>query len=118
MHRYRRHGQSWRGKKRANESPKYGPLKKRRITKMDDPTDNYKVTSLGEQKMPKFSTTANRYRVNFQNLEIRSLSNILQSLRRLFSSLINDLTGIGNFKTLFTSMDIALINFIYVTDYS
>lgn len=80
---------------------------------MDDPTDNYKVTSLGEQKMPKFSTTANRYRVNFQNLEISSLSNILQSLRRLFSSLINDLTGIGNFKTLFTSMDIALINFIY-----
>lgn len=94
-HRYRRHGQSGRGKKRANESPESGPLKKRRITKMDDPTDNYRVTPLGEQK---FSTTANRYRVNFQDLEISSLSNILQSLRRLFSSLINNLTGIGNFK--------------------
>lgn len=65
---------------------------------MDDSTDNYRVIPLGEQKMPKFSTTANRYRVNFQDLEISSLSNILESLRRLFSSLINDLTGIGNFK--------------------
>lgn len=98
LHRYRRHGQSGRGKKRANESPESGPLKKRRIIKMDDPTDNYRVTPLDEQKMPKFSTTANRYRVNFQDLEIGSLSNILQSLRRLFSSLINDLTGIGYFE--------------------
>lgn len=95
MHRYRRHE---RGKKGANESPESGPLKKRRITKMDDPTDNYRVTPLGEQKMSKFSTTANRYRVNFQDLEISSLSNILQSLRRLFSSLKNDLTGINYFE--------------------
>lgn len=66
---------------------------------MDDPTDNYRVTPLGEQKMSsKFSTTANRYRVNVQDLEISSLSNILQSLRRLFSSLIHDLTGINYFE--------------------
>lgn len=81
------------GEEKREQSPESGPLKKRRITKMDDPTDNYRVTPLGEQKMPKF-----RYRVNFKDLEISSLSNILQSLRRLFSSLINDLTGIGNFK--------------------
>lgn len=85
---------------------------------MDDPTDNYRVTTLGEQKMPKLSTTAYRYRVNFQDLEISSLSNILQSLRRLFCSMINDLTGICNFKTSLTSMDIALVNFIYATYYS
>lgn len=104
MHRNHRHGQSGRGKKRAIESSESGPLKKRRITKMDDPTDNYTVTPLGEQKMRKFNTTANRYRVQFQDLEIRNPPNILQSLRRLFFSLINDLAGIGNLKTLY--MDI------------
>lgn len=99
-HRYYRHNQSGRGKKRASESPQSGPSKKRRITKTDNPAGNYRITPLGEQKMQKFNTTANRYRVQFQDLEIRNLPNILQSLRRLFSSVIRDLTGIVIFKTL------------------
>lgn len=65
---------------------------------MVDPTKSYKVTPLGERKMRKFNTTANRYRVHFQDLEIRNLPNILQSLRRLFSSVIKDLTGIDTFS--------------------
>lgn len=94
MHQSHHHGQSGRGKKRANESPEPGPSKKRRITKMDDPSENYRINPHGEQKMQKFNTTANRYRVHFQDLEIRNLPNILQSLRRLFSLVIKDLTGI------------------------
>lgn len=96
-HRYHHHNQSRRGRKRASESPEFGPSKKRRINKMDNPAENYRITPLGEQKMPKFNTTANRYRVQFQDLEIRNLPNILQSLRRLFSSVIRDLTGIDIF---------------------
>lgn len=99
-HRYHHHNQSGRGKKRASESPESGPSKKRRITKMDNPAENYRITPLGEQKMRKFNTTANRYRVQFQDLEIQNLPNILQSLRRLFSSVVRDLTGIDNFKAL------------------
>lgn len=99
-HRYHHHNQSGRGKKRANESPDSGPSKKRRITKMDNPAENYRIIPLGEQKMRKFNTTANRYQVQFQDLEIRNLPNILQSFRRLFFSVIRDLTGIDNFKAL------------------
>lgn len=65
---------------------------------MDDPTDNYRVTPLGEQECRNLVPQQTNNRVHFQDLEISSLSNILQSLRRLFSSLINDLNGIGNFK--------------------
>lgn len=99
-HRYHHQNQSGRGKKRASESPESAPSKKRRITKMYNPAENYRITPLGEQKMRKFNTTANRYRVQFQDLEIRNLPNILQSLRRLFSSVIRDLTGIDNFQAL------------------
>lgn len=49
-HRYYRHNQSGRGKKRASESPQSGPSKKRRITKTDNPAENYRITPLGEQK--------------------------------------------------------------------
>lgn len=88
------------GKKRASESPESGPSKKRRIIKVDNRAENYRITALGEQKMRKFNTTANRYRVQFQDLETQNLPNILQSLRRHFSSVIRDLTGIDNFKAL------------------
>lgn len=94
MHRHWRHGLFGSGIKRANESSESGPLKKRRITNIDDPTENYRNTHLGEQKMRKFNTTTNRYRVHFQDLEIRNLLSILQSLRRLFSSVIKDLIDI------------------------
>lgn len=89
LHRYHHHNLSGGGKRRASESPESGPSKKRRITKMDKPAENYRITPLGEQKMRKFNTTANRYRVQF-----------LQIHRRLFSSVIRDLTGIDNFKAL------------------
>ena len=42
--------------------------------------------------MPKFSTTSTRYRVTFQDLEIRGVPNILKSLRLLFSSIIKNIT--------------------------
>lgn len=42
--------------------------------------------------MPKFSTTSTRYRVTFQDLEIRGISNILKSLKLLFSSIIKNIT--------------------------
>lgn len=38
------------GKKRASESPESGPSKKRRIIKVDNPAENYRITALGEQK--------------------------------------------------------------------
>lgn len=100
LHRYHHHNQSGRRKKRASESPESGPSKKRRITKMDNPAENYRITPHGEQKMRKFNTTANRYRVQFQDLEFRNVPNTKQIHRRLFSSVIRDLRGIDNFKAL------------------
>lgn len=39
-----------------------------------------------------FSTTSTRYRVTFQDLEIRGISNILKNLKLLFSSIIKNIT--------------------------
>jgi len=42
--------------------------------------------------MKKFNTTANRYRINFKDLEIRNLPNILKSLHKIFTSILRELT--------------------------
>lgn len=79
---------------------------------MDNPAENYRNTPLGGQKLQKFNTTANIYWVQFQDLEIRNLPYILQSLRYLFSSVIRDLKGIDNFKALWTFVGVALVKIL------
>jgi len=42
--------------------------------------------------MPKFHTTSTKYKVTFQDLDIRGIPNILKSLRLLFQSVIRNIT--------------------------
>lgn len=75
------------------------------ITKMHAHTESYIVTPLGEQKMRKFNTNAKLLRPGNQQY----MSNILQSLRRLFSSMIEDLTDIDTFKIFSISINVELV---------
>lgn len=95
-HRQYRHNQTGAGQKRKrddDDKENTSPLPKRRITKKEDPRDHYTIKKTGKQKLRKFNTTTNPYRVNFRDLEVTNLPNILRNLRHLLSSIINDLTG-------------------------
>jgi hypothetical protein len=48
---------------------------KRRITTYDDLEDSFSISIIGEQKMPKFNTTSTKYKVTFQDLDIRGIPN-------------------------------------------
>ena len=52
-----------------------GPLIKRRTTTYDDLEDSFSISIIGEQKMPKFNMTSTKYKVTFQNLDIRGIPN-------------------------------------------
>ena len=98
-HQTRQHQQTSGGKKRGSESPKSSPSNEQR--KVDNPSDYYTITPIGEQKMRKFNTTATRYRVNFRDLQITGLSDILQTLHRLFTSIVKEITGMIDIKRRF-----------------
>jgi hypothetical protein len=85
LHKRNRHGQIGKGIKRKPKTTD-GPLIKRRITTYDDPEDSFSIRIIGEQKMPKFNTTSTKYKVTFQDLDIRGIPNILKSFRLLFQS--------------------------------
>lgn len=85
------HNQSGGDRKRRSESPQPGPASKQQ--KPDDPGDYYTIATVGEQKMRKFNTTATRYQVKFKELQIRGLPDILKTLRRLFTSIVKEMTG-------------------------
>lgn len=91
-HRNHHHGQIGGSAKRKSSDDDNGLVTKRRITKYDNPKDNYTISFIGEQKMNKFNTTSKQYRINFNGLDIQSLQNVLQSLYRIFKSIIHDLT--------------------------
>lgn len=103
FHQSWQHNQSGGGRKRRSESPQAGPASKQR--KPDNPGDYYTCTiaPVGEQKMRKFNTTATRYQVNFKDLQIRGLPDILKTLRRLFTSILKEMTGKMRIAYLYTS---------------
>lgn len=90
-HKRNLHLQFGRGTKRKLDQ-NHSKSVKRRITKYDDPEDSYTIRAVEEHNMPKFNTQSMRYKVTFHGLEIRSLQNILRSLKLLFSSILRDIT--------------------------
>jgi DNA-directed RNA polymerase subunit RPC12/RpoP len=100
VHQCRQHSQFGGGRKRRLESPQPGPANKQR--KLDNPSNYYNIKPIGEQKMRKFNTTATRYRVNFNDLQIRELPDILKTLRRLFTSIVKEMTGKNGKAYLYT----------------
>lgn len=76
---------------------------KRQITKYDNPEDSYTIRAVGEQTMSKFNTRSMRYKVTFHELEIRSLPNILNSLKILFTSISKNIIEYINITDLVRS---------------
>lgn len=91
LHKRNRHDQIGIGIQRKTTTTD-GPLIKRRITTYYDLEDSFSISIIGEQKMPKFNTTSTKYKVTFQDLDIRGIPNILKSLRLLFQSVIRNIT--------------------------
>jgi predicted SprT family Zn-dependent metalloprotease len=100
FHQSWQHSQSGGGRKRRSESPQPGSANKQQ--KLDNSSDYYSITPIGEKKMRKFNTTATRYRVNFKDLQIRGLPDILKTLRRLFTSIVKEMTGKNGKAYLYT----------------
>lgn len=91
LHKQNHHLQQGRGSKR-NLDQILSTSVKRQITKYDIPENSYTIRAVDEQIMPKFNTRFMRYKVTFHGLEIRSLPNILKSLKILFTSILKDIT--------------------------
>jgi len=53
--------------------------------------DHYTLRVVKETDIPKFQTKATYYKVDFRDLEVRDLPDILKTLKRLFQSLINNM---------------------------
>ena len=53
--------------------------------------------------MRKFDTTLTRYQVNFKDLQIRWLTDILKTLHRLFTSIVKEMTDKMRIAYLYTS---------------
>ena len=69
-----RHDQIGKGIKRKSTTID-GPLIKRRTTTYHDLEDSFSISIIGEQKMPKFNMTSTKYKVTFQDLDIRGIPN-------------------------------------------
>ena len=74
LHKRNRHDQIGKGIKRKTTTID-GPLIKRRTTTYDDLEDSFSISIIGEQKMPKFNMTSTKYKVTFQDLDIRGIPN-------------------------------------------
>lgn len=68
------------------------PPPKQHLAK-DAIVDNYyTLRVVKETRIPKFQTTATHYKVDFKDFEVRELSDILKTLKRLFQSLFENIT--------------------------
>ena len=62
----------------------------KRLRKEDDPRQYYTLTKVKSQRIEKFKTTANSYKITFKNIEITE--NILTTLRQIFTAIFQDVT--------------------------
>jgi len=68
------------------------PQPKRRLPKDTEVDDNYTLKVVKETNIPKLQTKATHYKVDFRYVEVRDLPDILKTLKRLFQSLIDNIT--------------------------
>jgi hypothetical protein len=57
---------------------------------INHPDQHYTITKENEKKMPRFNTESNR--VTFNELNVRSVQDILKTLQNLFDSVLTDVT--------------------------
>jgi hypothetical protein len=90
-HLHQEHGWS-REAKRPFDNQEGGGARKRRKLE-EDPKTFYNIEKVGERKIEKFKTTATYYKVSIQDLEIEGLQNILKTLKTVFESILETITG-------------------------
>jgi hypothetical protein len=59
---------------------------------INHPDQYYTITKEKGQKMPRFNTKSNEYRVTFNELNVQSVPDILKTLQNLFDSVLTDVT--------------------------
>lgn len=79
------------GGKRPSEHEKEQRLHKRQKLQ-SSPEDFYKIEKLHERKIEKFKTSATYYKIYFNDLEERELVNILKTLKKIFQSILQNIT--------------------------
>ena len=58
----------------------------KRLRKNDDPSNLYRISKIKQQKMEKFKTIASTYKVDFKNIEVTQIDDVLITLRIMFRS--------------------------------
>ena len=59
---------------------------------INHPDQYYTITKEKGKKMPRFNTESNEYRVTFNELNVRSVPDILKTLQNPFDSVLTDVT--------------------------
>ena len=79
--------------KRQNEENEDVSNKKRRVVSVGAAEDFYNIEKISERKIEKFKTTASYYKITVNDLKVRGLQEILKALKKLFQSIINNITA-------------------------
>ena len=79
--------------KRQNEENEDISNKKRRVVSVGAAENFYNIEKISERKIEKFKTTASYYKITVNDLEVRGLQEILKALKKLFQSIINNITA-------------------------
>ena len=79
--------------KRQNEENEDVSNKKRRVVSVGAAENFYNIEKISERKIEKFKTTASYYKITVNDLEVRGLQEILKALKKLFQSIINNITA-------------------------
>lgn len=67
-------------------------VKWQKLDRNDNPEDFYNINLVKETNMAKFKTKASCYKITFKDLEIANMQDILKALKRLFQSIIENIT--------------------------
>ena len=101
-------------KKPAENNENEEPRPKRRLTKESNPDFFYSIRILKGTQIPKFQTKSINYRITFKELEVKSLPEILRTLKILFQSIIDNIIHFIDKTDLVTHYNICDRNDVYI----
>ena len=89
-HLHRVHG--WEAPTHQASNQEGGGVPKRQKVDERESSSLYTIKTVSERKIEKFKTTATYYKISVNDIEERELSNILKILRKLFQSILDNVT--------------------------
>ena len=90
-HLHIKHGWSAAAKRPAESQEGAGMSKRPKLENLD-PASLYTIKKVSDRKIEKFKTTATYYKILVKDFEIREIPNILKVLKRLFHSILENIT--------------------------